>query len=129
MDCPNCQNPMVTLELRDVEIDNCLSCGGIWLDKGELEFLIEDAEKAAQLLAGFQAAPLAKEKKRPCAICDRKMDKVHVGSEKAPLLIDRCPKHHGLWFDQGELDAILAEAALDPENKIRELLADMFGRK
>jgi hypothetical protein len=27
MDCPACREPMVVLELRDVEIDHCLSCG------------------------------------------------------------------------------------------------------
>ena len=27
---------MITLELADVEIDHCVGCGGIWLDRGEL---------------------------------------------------------------------------------------------
>jgi Zn-finger nucleic acid-binding protein len=36
MDCPACKKAMITLELADVEIDHCISCGGIWLDNGEL---------------------------------------------------------------------------------------------
>ena len=39
MDCPACKEPLIVLELNEVEIDNCVSCGGIWLDKGELERL------------------------------------------------------------------------------------------
>lgn len=41
MDCPICQ---VTLQLSDrhgVEIDYCPKCRGIWLDRGELEKLVE----------------------------------------------------------------------------------------
>ena len=37
MDCPNCSDPMVVLEIEQVELDHCLSCGGVWLDAGELE--------------------------------------------------------------------------------------------
>ena len=37
---------MITLELEDVEIDHCLDCGGIWLDAGELELLLDEPEKA-----------------------------------------------------------------------------------
>jgi Zn-finger nucleic acid-binding protein len=32
---------MIILELDKVEIDHCLLCGGIWLDEGELELLLE----------------------------------------------------------------------------------------
>jgi len=43
MDCPVCNNAMITLELDQVEIDHCTECGGIWLDAGELETLLGDA--------------------------------------------------------------------------------------
>jgi Zn-finger nucleic acid-binding protein len=128
MDCPVCRHAMVTLELNEVEIDNCVACGGIWLDAGELETLIEDAQKATSLLASFQVSKDTREKPRRCPICDKKMHKILVPSSDHPLLIDRCRRNHGLWFDQGELDDILAHAQLDKDNKIRQLLADMFGR-
>ena len=53
MDCPVCKNAMITLELEDVEIDHCLDCGGIWLDAGELELLLDEPEKARSLLESF----------------------------------------------------------------------------
>ena len=46
MDCPVCKNAMITLELEQVEVDHCLECRGIWLDAGELELLLGDAERA-----------------------------------------------------------------------------------
>ena len=49
--------------------------------------------------------------------------------EKPTLLIDRCSKGDGLWFDKGELNNIIARAKLDEGNKIKKVLADMFGDK
>ena len=36
-------------------------------------------------------------------------------------------KGDGLWFDSGELNNIIARAKLDEGNKIKKVLADMFG--
>jgi Zn-finger nucleic acid-binding protein len=116
MDCPVCKNAMITLELAEVEIDHCPDCGGIWLDAGELE-----------LLHSFKIDPNCTERKRKCPICDKKMQKIIVGKTPPTLLIDKCTKGDGLWFDKGELSSIIDRAQLDKDNKIQQLLADMFG--
>jgi Zn-finger nucleic acid-binding protein len=127
MDCPVCKNAMITMELSDVEVDHCVSCGGIWLDADELELLLQNREAAAELISTFQKDQKSKEEARRCPICDNKMDKIIVGKSTPPLLIDRCPKGEGLWFDKGELQNIFDKAHLDKENKIQKMLADMFG--
>ncbi|MBN2456360.1 MAG: zf-TFIIB domain-containing protein [Sedimentisphaerales bacterium] len=129
MDCPVCKNAMITLELFDVEIDHCTDCGGIWLDAGELELLIGDEQKAKQLLQSFKVDSKSKEKPRRCPICLKKMRKIAVGGAEKPLLIDRCTREHGLWFDKGELSEILCTAQLDKDSKIQKLLAEMFGQE
>lgn len=41
MQCPNCvTQALVTSQRRDIEIDHCPKCGGVWLDRGELDKLI-----------------------------------------------------------------------------------------
>lgn len=45
MICPKCQNVMKTVDKNGVHIDQCESCKGIFLDKGELE-QISAAESA-----------------------------------------------------------------------------------
>jgi len=127
MDCPVCKNAMITLELADVEIDYCTDCGGIWLDAGELEMLLGESGKARQMLDSFK--PDSKPIERPikCPICNKKMRKIIVGSSMPILLIDKCRRGDGMWFDRGELQNIVNRAELDKDNKIRELLADMFG--
>ena len=129
MDCPVCKNPMITLELAEVEIDYCSDCGGIWLDRGELDMLLGDPQKSQALLESFEPEAVFTEKPRKCPICRKKMQKVTVGQSEVPLLIDKCPRADGLWFDKGELSDILAAAKLDPDSKIAALLADMFGEK
>ncbi len=119
---------MITLELQDVEIDYCTDCGGIWLDAGELELLLGEQEKAKRLLDSFKIDSKSAEKIRKCPICDKKMKKVIVGSSKPNLLIDKCRKGDGLWFDKGELDDIFDRAELDEDNRIQKLLTEIFGQ-
>jgi len=122
-----CKNAMIALELSEVEVDYCTGCDGIWLDAGELEVLLGNGEKSRELIRSFHKAPHTREKQRKCPICDKKMEKIIVGHDKPTLLIDRCAKGDGLWFDKGELSNIIARAELDEGNKIKQLLADMFG--
>jgi len=129
VDCPVCKNAMITLELEDVEIDYCTDCGGIWLDAGELEMLLGNPQQAEKLIHSFQIDSDCTEKARKCPICLKKMQKIIVGQSTPTLLIDRCRKGDGLWFDKGELQDIFGRAQLDEDNKIQKLLADMFGEK
>jgi Zn-finger nucleic acid-binding protein len=42
--CPRCEIPVLHEHLRDgVAIDVCQCCGGVWLDRGELELLLASA--------------------------------------------------------------------------------------
>ncbi|AQQ09061.1 hypothetical protein L21SP3_00859 [Sedimentisphaera cyanobacteriorum] len=118
MECPVCKEPMIILELDEVEIDYCAQCSGIWLDSGELELLLGEAGESLAL----EKAEVG-EKSLRCPICMRKMKKVYMGSEK--VLIDSCPAGHGLWFDEGELHQVIL-AASGPESRIASLLKSMF---
>jgi Zn-finger nucleic acid-binding protein len=52
--CPKCQAPMRSYERSGVTVDQCTECRGIFLDRGELERLV-DADTAFH--GGGQAAP------------------------------------------------------------------------
>ena len=41
MNCPQCSVPLQMTERQSVEIDYCPQCRGVWLDRGELDKLIE----------------------------------------------------------------------------------------
>ena len=42
--CPRCGVDLREKEYHGVKIDQCADCGGLWLDKGELE-MIEDIDR------------------------------------------------------------------------------------
>ena len=129
MNCPVCKNePMITLELNEVEIDYCLSCKGIWLDAGELELLLGSDVESTEFLNSFTPDTKSKEKKLKCPICNKKMEKVMVVGEKE-ITIDKCKNEHGIWFDAGELEDVLKMGTLGKDNKVLILLKDMFGKK
>jgi Zn-finger nucleic acid-binding protein len=49
--CPNDNAAMQTLERGGVQFDMCPSCRGVWLDRGELEKLMESAAQDARAYA------------------------------------------------------------------------------
>lgn len=128
MHCPRCENPLIILELNEIEIDYCSGCHGIWLDSGELELLLDDSEQKDLLLKSFKKYSESSESKLKCPICSKKMEKILV-DESEKIIIDECPKLHGLWFDKGELLEIVEKGSIDKENQITALLRDMFKYK
>ena len=43
MNCPNCNVTLVMSDKQGIEIDYCPQCRGIWLDRGELDKIVERA--------------------------------------------------------------------------------------
>jgi Zn-finger nucleic acid-binding protein len=41
MKCPKCNQTLVMSERQGVEIDYCPECRGVWLDRGELDKILE----------------------------------------------------------------------------------------
>jgi uncharacterized protein len=41
MKCPNCNVSLVMTDRSGIEIDYCPECRGVWLDRGELDKIIE----------------------------------------------------------------------------------------
>lgn len=55
MNCPICNVALQLSEKQGVEIDYCPKCRGIWLDRGELEKIIERMDQ--QSSARYTPAP------------------------------------------------------------------------
>ncbi|MDI1283376.1 MAG: zf-TFIIB domain-containing protein [Reyranella sp.] len=43
--CPTCRVDLVMSERQGIEIDYCPKCRGVWLDRGELDKIIERSAK------------------------------------------------------------------------------------
>jgi len=129
--CPACGDAeMLVLEFERVEIDYCPRCQGVWLDSGELELI---GERAGALREEFLAAlerkkgqPAPQKGRRRCPVCRRRMAQVRTESDP-PIVVDRCPNEHGLWFDRGELAAVVRAAGAEEGNLLARFFAEIGG--
>lgn len=71
MRCPKCAAEMITYERSGIHVDQCRECRGIFLDRGELERLV-DAESAGAGWAGPSMNPSAPVSRPPAR--DHRMD-------------------------------------------------------
>jgi uncharacterized protein len=102
--CVKCTSVLDKARIGDVEVDLCPSCGGLWLDHGEIERLgrgkSEDLSRLRTALAGSAAQDAASETTTSCPACPGSLNVVVLG----PINIEYCGKCHGIFLDKGELD-------------------------
>jgi Zn-finger nucleic acid-binding protein len=68
MQCPSDGTVLVMSERSGIEIDYCPTCRGVWLDRGELDKIVERASREfAAPVAGAPAAPAAPAQPQPPA--------------------------------------------------------------
>ena len=89
------------IEFNQVELDHCLSCGGIWLDQGELDLILHGELKAET----EHAFTFQRKGKRKCPHCGKRMMTGPLPG--TTVEVDICSRHHGLWLDNGELQQII----------------------
>ena len=73
MPCPVCKVPLVMSERQGVEIDYCPQCRGVWLDRGELDKILERSTA--------EAAPA----QRPAAVSQPPQDPGYGGGYAQPF--------------------------------------------
>ena len=76
MDCPICKVPLVMDDKQGIEIDYCPKCRGIWLDRGELEKIIE---RSNQPYPPQQQGNFFTDNSRPFGHHEEHHDKHHDG--------------------------------------------------
>ena len=58
MTCPVCRVALAMSDRQGIEIDYCPQCRGVWLDRGELDKIIERSAPQAAPAAAQPAEPL-----------------------------------------------------------------------
>ncbi|MFN0172703.1 MAG: zf-TFIIB domain-containing protein [Bryobacteraceae bacterium] len=58
MKCPKCGMQLEEISFGDVRVDQCFSCDGLWLDKGELDLIRQkDGGFMGKMLSVFGRPP------------------------------------------------------------------------
>ena len=116
MDCPACDAQMREFELDGVMVDDCLRCGGVWLDAGEAKDLVKQnpsprealQKKKFDLLRQWKVAAVdgGRETDRTCPRCPSKLFRVNY-KDIPGLQVDTCKDEEcGIYLDKGELEKI-----------------------
>jgi Zn-finger nucleic acid-binding protein len=102
--CVKCTSVLDKARVGDVEVDLCPSCGGLWLDHGEIERLgrgkSDDLTRLRSALSGTDQPDAASDTTTSCPACPGQLKEVDLG----PVHIEYCNKCHGIFLDKGELD-------------------------
>lgn len=91
-------------QVSEIELDQCLSCNGVWFDVKELDqymaekLIILDSPKVAEYKD-------LNKKEGICPRCNQAMNK-KPAPKGAGFLIDVCEKCQGVWLDSSELDKL-----------------------
>jgi len=109
-DCPACGAKLDLYAILSIEFEGCPKCRGLWLDRdelrklkdkvgiGELHWLNSEVEHIEQTVAIAS--------KRSCPKKDSgNLFSVLFG--KSSVVLDWCPKCHGIWLDRGEYDKVI----------------------
>ena len=126
--CPDCNDEMLILEYDSVEIDYCDECSGIWLDEGELQLLLGSSDFDSPVMNALTEKVKAPTKtERQCPVCSKRMHLVDIplssDADEITVEIDKCPRNHGLWFDNGELQQIISLSKGEP---VAKFLGELF---
>ena len=108
--CPRSATHLSRLRIGGVDTDVCEDCGGVWLDRLELE-------KFDQSGSAFGDALVAHLRQFPPALMDHSLrlrcphhtEAVMLRrdySRDVPVEIDVCPQCGGVWLDSDELEQI-----------------------
>ncbi len=119
MECPKCQANMEEITYgRNMTIDRCTNCKGIWFDVGEAEILrgkwMSEFLDSGDPRIGKQYDKIVDIN---CPRCGKKMDKI-ADPKQTHIWYEAC-EEHGMYFDAGEFTDYKYETFLD---KIRGLI-------
>lgn len=87
MQCPTCNVTLVMADRQGVEIDYCPQCRGVWLDRGELDKIIERTSQEPAPTAANRSREPQREPHRE-HYRDERSDRQYGQNRKKSLLKD-----------------------------------------
>ncbi len=121
MKCPKCNTDLAPTTRHKIQVEECPSCKGMWLECRELNELEDEAfdwgDEAKGTLALSSTATTAK-----CPECDAPLKRFRY--RLFDLELEFCQNQHGYWLDQGEDDRVLELMKREEADYKRKVLAE-----
>ena len=113
MECYKCNEQMNKRPYEGILADCCDSCGGVWVDSGELSILIGREEKKGQKELMQEAKrETQSEAQHPLSVvgfCPKCQEEPLQTKYRSGVGIDQCPSCKGIFFDSGEMKKVVSE--------------------
>ena len=97
-------------DFRGLRLESCFDCGGLWLDRGKTEAILQMEDLPYSLLnppARNSDAILVHRGERSCSGCRQPLAVVDIEGVQA----EGCSGCSGLWLEKGELGDLKAKLA------------------
>lgn len=109
MNCPKCETIVLAASrVRDVEVDRCPQCRGIWFDEHELQRLVGLTPSELRTLQSKKTDESLNQKRGQCPRDGEEMLRVYSPRNDS-VVIDTCVKCGGIWLDDGELTKVTSK--------------------
>lgn len=94
--CPNCYSALTLIKEPDIELEKCIRCHGVFLDKGELNLYTSGRSITVELnLSDYN---YVEQDKRICPKCSISMRKVQLMNYSG-IVFDFCDNCNGFFLD------------------------------
>lgn len=106
--CPRCRGRITIARHHDTDLLECANCFGIFLTKDLVLALAGPLGSSLRVAFPKRTPPsvLAPVSYIPCITCGTMMNRTIFGKISG-VIVDVC-KDHGVWFDAGEIAAVIA---------------------
>jgi Zn-finger nucleic acid-binding protein len=113
VDCPKCGNRMETVSHRDIEVDRCTNCRGIWFDNLEREKLEKLSGSESIDIGDAETGERYDRVERiDCPVCSTRMLRM-VDPAQPHVWYEACKVCNGVFLDAGEFKDLKELTLLD----------------
>ena len=103
MECPRCKVALRQKTYKQIEMDTCPECKGLWLDHPEMDELedivMDDDPSKGTMIYAVRKSNIS------CPKCYGPMRIFNYRAYDLP--IDECENQHGFWLDHGEEQRVM----------------------
>ena len=125
MECPVCSYRLKRATSKNIVVDVCTHCSGIWFDSGELQVFLRELVKSDKITPqktrlfqprDIETSDQSTQKIRMCPKCGLVMKTFNYAYD-SNVFVDKCPECEGIWTDAGEAKEIAGHLKEDPKAK------------
>jgi Zn-finger nucleic acid-binding protein len=98
--CPECHHNFIVILIEGIEVESCMFCQSLWLDRSELASITGLSKDVPGEILKHRKS------KHKCPLCQETMNE-YLFTQNDNLLVDKCLNGHGVYLESEELKRIL----------------------